>query len=133
MVITSTIAIAANIIHYSPFAQHCFSIILPTHHYLDLLAPTISSMSLLNATSVTISWTQPVGGLTVDIYRVTLTEMCSGFNHTKDTTTSTSIVIDGLQENSSYTVNIFAMNNQSNAINTTSGLTITTLETGMFT
>ena len=77
-------------------------------------------------------------GLTVDIYRVTLnrtsTGMCSGVSHTREeTTTSTSIVFDGLEENSIYTVTISAMNNQSNAINTTSGLTITTQEAGMFT
>ena len=68
----------------------------------------------------------------VDIYRVTL-RMCPGFSHTREeTTTSTSIVIDGLEENSSYTVTISAVNIQSNAINTTSGLTITTLAAGMF-
>ena len=69
----------------------------------------------------------------VDIYRVTL-RMCSGVSHTKEeTTTSTSIVIDGLEENSIYTVTLSAVNNQSNAINTTSELTIATLEAGMFT
>ena len=93
-------------------------------------------MSSLTATSITLSWTQPVGGLTVDIYRVTLTttsaEMCSGVSHTREETTiSTSIVIDGLEENSIYTVNISAVNNESNAINTTSGLTITTPAAGM--
>ena len=79
----------------------------PTNEVIitDLLAPTSPSMSSLTATSVTISWTQPVGGLTVDIYRVILTRsstgMCSGFRHTREeTTTSTSIVIDGLEENS---------------------------------
>ena len=91
-------------------------------------------MSLLTSTSVNISWTQPVGGLIVDIYRVTLTGMCPGFiSHTREgTTISTSIVIDGLKENSSYTVTISAVNNQSNAINITSGLTITTLEAGTY-
>ena len=94
-------------------------------------------MSSLTATSVTISWTQPDSGLTVDIYRVTLTRtstgMCSGVSHTREeNTTSTSIVIDGLEENSTYTVTISAVNNQSNVINTTSGPTITTLEAGMF-
>ena len=79
-----------------------------------------------------------MGGLTVDIYRVTLTTtstgMCSGVSHTREeTTTSTSIVIDSLEENSNYTVSVSAMNNQSNVINTTSGLTITTLAAGMFT
>ena len=107
--------------------------------YTDLLAPTSPSMLSLTTTSVTISWTQPVGGLTVDIYRVTLTTrtssgMCTAIGHTREeNTTSTSIVIDSLEENSIYTVTISAMNNQSNAINTTSGLTITTLEAGMFT
>ena len=72
-----------------------------------------------------------MGGLRVDIYRVTLTGTCSGFNHIKETTTSTSIVIDGLEENSIYTVTISAVNNQSNAINTTSGSTITTQAVGM--
>ena len=98
--------------------------------YTDLLAPTSPSMSLLTATSVTISWTQPVGGLTVDIYRVTLTRsstgMCSGFRHTREeTTASTSIVIDGLEENSIYTVTISAVNNEFNTTNTASELTIT--------
>ena len=74
----------------------------------------------------------------MDIYRVTLTTtstgMCSGVSHTREeTTTSTSIVIDSLEENSNYTVSVSAMNNQSNVINTTSGLTITTLAAGMFT
>ena len=92
-------------------------------------------MSSLTATSVTISWTQPVGGLTVDIYRVTLTKsstgMCPGFRHTREkTTTSNSIVIDGLEENSIYTVTVSAVNNESNAVNTTSGLTITTPAVG---
>ena len=92
-------------------------------------------MSSLTTTSVTISWTQHVGGLTVDIYRVTLTRsstgMCPGFRHTREkTTTSTSIVIDGLEENSIYTVTVSAVNNQSNAVNTTSGLTITTPAVG---
>ena len=92
-------------------------------------------MSSLSATSVTISWTQPVGGLTVDIYRVTLTRtstgLCSFFRHTKEeTTTSTSIVIDGLEENSIYTVTVSAVNNEFNAINTTSELTITTPAAG---
>ena len=97
-------------------------------------------MSSPTATSVTVSWTQPVsvGDLTVDMFRVTLTTtstgMCLGFNHTQEeATTSTSMVIDGLEENSIYTVTISAMNNDFNAINTTSGLTITTLEAGMFT
>ena len=72
----------------------------------------------------------------MDIYRVTLTTtstgMCLGVSHTREeNTTSTSIVIDGLEENSIYTVTISAVNNQSNAINTTSGLTITTLAAGM--
>ena len=101
--------------------------------YTDLLAPTSPSMSSLTATSVTISWTQPVGGLTVDIYRVTLTRsstgMCSGFRHIREeTTTSTSIV---LEENSIYTVTISALNNEFNTINTTSELTITTPAAGM--
>ena len=95
-------------------------------------------MSSLTATSVTISWTQPVGGLTVDIYRVTLTRtstgMCPGDSHTREkNTTSTSIVIDGLEENSIYTVTVSAMNNVFNAVRSTSGLTISTLEAGMFT
>ena len=95
-------------------------------------------MSSLTATSVTISWTQPGGGLTVDIYRVTLTTastgMCSGVSHTRvKNTTSTSIVIDGLEVNSIYTVTISAMNNEFNAVRSTSGPTITTLEVGMFT
>ena len=65
----------------------------------------------------------------MDIYKVTLTRsstgMCPGFRHTREkTTTSTSIVIDGLEENSIYTVTVSAVNNQSNAVNTTSGLTI---------
>ena len=73
----------------------------------------------------------------MDIYRVTLTTtstgMCSGISHTREeNTTSTSIVIDSLEENSIYTVTISAVNNYFNAINTTSGLTITTLEAGMF-
>ena len=102
----------------------------------DLLAPTSPSISLLTATSVTISWTQPVGSLTVDMYRVTLTTtstgMCSGFNHTREeNTTSTTIVTDSLEENSIYTVTISAVNNEFNTINTTSELTITTLEAGM--
>ena len=106
--------------------------------YTDLLAPTSPSMSSLTATSVTISWTRPVGSLTVDIYRVTLTTtstgMCSGVNHTREkNTTSTSIVIDSLEENSIYTVTISAMNNKFNVVRNISGLTITTLEAGMFT
>ena len=73
----------------------------------------------------------------MDIYIVTLTTtstgMCSGFNHTREgNTTSTSIVIDGLEENSIYTVTISAVNNEFDAINTTSGLNITTLAAGMF-
>ena len=70
--------------------------------YTDLLTPTSPSMSSLTATSVTISWTQPVGGLIVDIYRVTLTTrissgMCTATGHTREeTTTFTSIVIYGL-------------------------------------
>ena len=73
----------------------------------------------------------------MDIYRVTLTTtstgMCSGVSHTREeNTTSTSIGIDSLEENSIYTVTISAVNNQFNAINTTSGLNITTLEVGMF-
>ena len=104
--------------------------------YTDLLAPTSPSMSSLTATSVAVSWTQPVGGLTVDIYRVTLTTtstgMCSGVSHTREeTATSTSIVIDGLEENSTYTVTISAVNNEFNALRSTSGLTITTLEAGI--
>ena len=94
-------------------------------------------MSSLTATSVTISWTQPVGGLTVDIYRVTLTTrissgMCTAIGHTREeTTTSTSIVIDGLEGNSIYTVTVSAMNNEFNTTNTTSKLTITTPAAGM--
>ena len=107
------------------------------YYYTDLLAPTSLSMSLLTATSVTISWTQPVGSLMVNIYRVTLTTpstgMCSGFNHTREeNATSTSIVIDGLEENSIYTVTISAMNNEFNAARNTSGSTITTLAAGIF-
>ena len=72
----------------------------------------------------------------MDIYRVTLTTtstgMCSGVNHTREeNTTSTSIMIESLEENSIYTVTISAVNNEFNAINTTSGLTITTLAAGM--
>ena len=108
------------------------------YYYTDLLAPTSPSMSSLTATSVTISWTQPDGGLTVDIYRVTLTTtstgMCSGVNHTREeNTTSTSIVIDDLEVNSFYTVTISAVNNEFNAVRSTSGPTITTLEAGRFT
>ena len=108
------------------------------YYYTDLLAPTSPSMSSLTATSVTISWTQPVGGLTVDIYRVTLTTtstgMCLGVSHTREkNTTSTSIVIDGLEENSIYTVTISAMNNEFNVMKSTSGPTITTPEAGIFT
>ena len=108
------------------------------YYYTDFLAPTSPSMSSLTATSVTISWTQPVGGLTVDIYIVTLTTtstgMCLGVSHTREkNTTSTSIVIDGLEENSIYTVTISAMNNEFNFMKSTSGPTITTPEAGMFT
>ena len=105
--------------------------------YTDLLAPTSPSMLSLTATSVTISWTQPVGGLTVDIYRVTLTTrtssgMCTAIGHTREeNTTSTSIVIDGLEENSIYKVTISAVNNEFNTTNTTSELTITTPAVGM--
>ena len=103
--------------------------------YIVLLAPTSPSMSSLTATSVTISWTQPVGGPTVDIYRVNLTRsstgMCPGVRHVREeTTSSTSIVIYGLEENSIYTVTISAVNNEFNAVNT-SELTITTLAAGM--
>ena len=106
------------------------------YYYTDLLAPTSPSMSSLTATSVTISWTQPGGGLTVDIYRVNLTTtstgMCSGVSHTKEEiTTSTSIVIDGLEVNSIYTVTISSMNNEFNVMRSTSGLNITTLAAGM--
>ena len=100
--------------------------------YTDLLAPTSPSMLSLTTTSVTISWTQPVGGLTVDIYRVTLTTrtssgMCTAIGHTREeNTTSTSIVIDGLEENSIYTVTVSAVNNEFNTTNTSSELTITT-------
>ena len=74
----------------------------------------------------------------MDIYRVTLTRtstgMCSGVSHTREeTTTSTSIVIDGLEENSTYTVTISVMNNEFNAVRNTSGPTITTLAAGIFT
>ena len=74
----------------------------------------------------------------MDIYRVTLTTtsagMCSNVSHTREeNTTSTSIVIDGLEENSIYTVTISAMNNEFNAVRNTSGPTITTLVAGMFT
>ena len=74
----------------------------------------------------------------MDIYRVTFnrtsTGMCSGVSHSREgTTTSTSIVIDGLEENSTYTVTLSAMNNEFNAVKSTSGPTITTLEAGMFT
>ena len=102
---------------------------------------TINGASL-TATSVTISWTQLVGGLTVDIYIVTLTTtstgMCSGVSHTREeNTTSTSIVIDGLEENSIYTVTISTiinyMNYEFNAVRSTSVPTITTLAAGMFT
>ena len=108
------------------------------YYYTDLLAPTSPSMSSLTTTSVTISWTQPVGSLTVDIYRVTLTTtstgMCLGVSHTREkNTTSTSIVIDGLEENSIYTVTISAMNNEFNVMKSTSGPTITTPEAGIFT
>ena len=73
----------------------------------------------------------------MDIYRVTLTTrtssgMCTAVGHTREeNTTSTSIVIDGLEENSIYTVTISAVNNQFNATNTTSRLTITTPAAGM--
>ena len=108
------------------------------YYYTDLLAPTSPSISTLTAISITISWTQPVGGLTVDIYRVTLTTtstgMCSGVGHTREwNTTSTSIVIDSLEKNSIYTVIVSVMNNEFNAMRSTSGPTITTLEAGMFT
>ena len=94
-------------------------------------------MSLLTVTSVTISWIQPGGGLTVDTYRVTFnrtsTGMCSGVSHTREeNTTSTSIVIDGLEENSIYTVTISSVNNEFNAARSTSGPTTTTLEAGMY-
>ena len=110
---------------------HCYCCCCCT----DLLAPTSPSVSSLTATSVTISWTQPVDSMTVNIYRVTLTTtsagMCSGVNHTREeNTTSTSIVIDGLEENSIYTVTISAVNNEFNAVSSTSGLTVTA---GMFT
>ena len=91
-------------------------------------------MSSLTATSVTISWTQPVGSLTVDIYRVTLTTRTSSgmcIATREETTTSTSIVIDGLGGNSTYTVTISAVNNEFNIVRRTSGLTITTPAAGM--
>ena len=107
------------------------------YYYTDLPAPTSPSVSSLTATSVTISWTQPVGSLTVDIYRVTLTTtsagMCLGVSHTREeTTTSTSIVIDGLEVNSIYTVTISATNNEFNALRSTPGPNITTLAAGIF-
>ena len=58
--------------------------------------------------------------------------MCPGFRHIREeTTTSTSIAINGLEENSIYTVTISAVNNEFNTINTTSELTITTPAAGM--
>ena len=62
----------------------------------------------------------------------TSTGMCSGVSHTREENiTSTSIVIDGLEENSIYTVTISAMNNEFNVMRSTSGLTITTLAAGI--
>ena len=105
--------------------------------YTDLLAPASPSVSKLTASSVIVSWTEPVGGLRVDIYRVTLTTisvgMCSGVSLSgESTTTSTSIMINGLGENSIYTVTISAVNNEFNVVRSISGPTITTLEAGVF-
>ena len=116
---------------------HCYYCCCCCCCYTDLLAPTSLSVSSLTATSVTISWTQPVGGLLVNIYRVTLsrtsTGMCSGLSYTREeNTTSTSIVIYGLEVTSTYTVTISAVNNEFNAVRSTSGPTIITLEAGMF-
>ena len=63
----------------------------------------------------------------------TSTGMCSGVSHTREnTTTSNSVMIGGLEVYSIYTVTIFAMNNEFNAVRNTSGPTITTPEAGMF-
>ena len=105
----------------------CNSVILFDY----LLEPTPNSPLLLNATSVNISWTQPQGVLIVDEYRVLVnqvdTGLCSDIYHAmNETSNSTSIILHNLEEFSTYTVSIIAMNKECNVINGTSGFNITT-------
>ena len=98
-------------------------------------APTVTMAVSLSPTSITLTWTQPVGEV-VDSYELSFSYKgpCSGFNHTNTTTvngTTRQHTLTGLQEFSNYIVTITAVNTalQAEAMET---ITLNTTPTSVF-
>ncbi len=93
-----------------------------------VLPPVITSS--VTPTSATVSFSQFINTLSVDIYTVTLTgTTCNGVPTRKESTTSNSLTIGSLEAGIQYSVVVTARNNvtQSEGTGTT---TLTTIRTG---
>ena len=97
-------------------------------------SPTIIMAVPQSPTSITLIWTQPVGEV-VDSYEVSFSYQgpCSEFNHTNTTTvngTTRQYTLTRLQEFSTYTVTVVAVNGAGRSGG--SSMNVITLPDGMF-
>ena len=85
--------------------------------FLPVLLPSAPNITMAvshSPTSINLTWTQPEGEV-VDSYDVSFSYQgpCTGFNHTNTTTvngTARQYTLTGLQEFSTYTVTVVAVN-----------------------
>ena len=102
----------------------------------DILDPIVTSSSV-TATTATIALAQPMGSLPADQYTVTLTRSgqqpdCQHYvDNVIMTTTSDSVLFEGLEENSVYSVSVIAIT--VNLTRSVSAADITTLTAGEYT
>ena len=73
--------------------------------------PTNLQVTLINSTSVTISWQAPppVSTITIASYRLVVSENRFGLNDTVASSTTTSYTFTGLEEYNNYTCSVLAI------------------------
>ncbi len=95
----------------------------------DVLSPSIT-ISSVTATSATLSFSQPINSLPVDMYTVTLADTtCNGVPTRTGSTTNNSVTISSLEDGIQYSVSVTGRNNMTE-LEGTRTTTLTTSETG---
>ena len=94
--------------------------------------PTNLQATLINSTSVNISWQAPPPDPTVTItsYRLVVSDTEFGLNDTVASSTATSYIFTGLEEYNNYTCSVFAVSTDDVSNETT--ISFTTLQGGIY-